>query len=177
LRPTVNKAAVANLEQSHHGGHIDFDSPFLKNYRPGTLSVPPFLMELLLNLAWLLLALPAFWLWRDSLRVHHFSSRQCILTLGCVLAMLFPVISATDDVRAIRAEVEEPQSTKRVVRVASEKSSSHSRLLSMPALVGVPFSLALKVERRDLTFATPVTHASAIPIFPPGRAPPVRDLV
>lgn len=133
-------------------------------------------MELLLNLAWLLLAVPAFWLWRGSLRVHHFSSRQCILTLGCVLVMLFPVVSATDDVRATRAELEEPQSTKRVVRGTSDKSSGPNRLSAPPALVGVPFSLALLFERGDLTVATPVTLARAFVTFPPGRAPPVSDL-
>ena len=49
-------------------------------------------MELLLNLAWLLLALPAYWLWRErsSARVGR-RSLQCLLSLGCMLVILFPV--------------------------------------------------------------------------------------
>jgi len=65
-------------------------------------------MELLLNLAWLLLAVPACWLWRVSRREGarcNFSASQCLLVLGCVLVILFPVVSATDDMCAMRAEM------------------------------------------------------------------------
>jgi hypothetical protein len=67
-------------------------------------------MELLLNLAWLLLALPAFWLWRDARSVRAgrgFTPLQCLLALGCILVILFPVVSATDDLRAMSTEIEE----------------------------------------------------------------------
>ena len=83
-------------------------------------------MELLLNLAWLLLALPAYWLWRDSRCVHgrRFASIQILLTLGCMLVILFPVISASDDLVAMRSEMEESSSSKRsVCQKASEKAS------------------------------------------------------
>ena len=63
-------------------------------------------MELLLNLAWLLLALPAYWLWRGRTSTRKFSSAQCLLALGCLLVVLFPVVSATDDLRVMRAEME-----------------------------------------------------------------------
>jgi len=76
-------------------------------------------MELLLNLAWLLLAVPAYWLWRGSCAQRKFSSLQCLLALGCMLVILFPVISATDDLRAMRTEMEESPVSKRTLRQAS----------------------------------------------------------
>lgn len=94
-------------------------------------------MELLLNLAWLLLALPAYWLWRDSrcARGRCFASIQILLTLGCMLVILFPVISASDDLVARRAEMEESSSSKRSVCLkAGEKASTpkwHSHLLAV----------------------------------------------
>jgi hypothetical protein len=85
-------------------------------------------MELLLNLAWLLLALPAYWLWRHSSTIpahRRFTSLQCLLALGCMLVILFPVVSATDDLHAMRAEMEDSSATKRSIgQRASEKSST-----------------------------------------------------
>src|SRR5580704_4662108 len=97
-------------------------------------------MELLLNLAWMLLALPAYWLWRldAGARVERrISPLQCLLALGCVLVLLFPVISASDDLHAMRAEMEESASSKRTVRPAgSDKNSAWvNRLQGPPALV------------------------------------------
>src|SRR5713226_515456 len=71
-------------------------------------------MELLLNLAWVLLGLPAYWLWRrhaGARAARRFDSLQVLLALGCALVLLFPVISASDDLHAMRAEMEIPPST------------------------------------------------------------------
>ena len=66
-------------------------------------------MELLLNLLWLLLAVPAFWLWRLAKNSPGTSKgcSYCWLTLACILILLFPVVSATDDLQAMRPEMEE----------------------------------------------------------------------
>lgn len=67
-------------------------------------------MELLLNLIWLLLVVPAFWVWHGATFKGVGRKRRsgpCVLTLGCVLVLLFPVVSATDDLQAMRPEVEE----------------------------------------------------------------------
>jgi hypothetical protein len=93
-------------------------------------------MELLLNLAWLLLVLPGYWLWRRSAHsraARHVNARQCLLALGCVLVLLFPVISATDDLHAMRAEMEESSPGKRAVRLAGEKHSAGVNRLQGPA--------------------------------------------
>ena len=68
-------------------------------------------MELFLNILWLLLALPALWVWRyetRAARTNAFARLGPLLILGCVLVLLFPVISATDDLQAMRFEMEDP---------------------------------------------------------------------
>ena len=97
-------------------------------------------MELLLNLVWLLMALPAYWLWRrgaEARAARRITALQFLLALGCVLVLLFPVISATDDLHAMRAEMEESANSKRAVRQAGGERSSAwvNRLQGPPALV------------------------------------------
>lgn len=134
-------------------------------------------MELLLNLAWLLLALPAFWLWRRSFRTRargSCSSLQCLLALGCLLVLLFPVISATDDLHAMRAEMEESSPGKRSARqAAGEKASTwHNRWQSLPAVVAASHSLDLIAEGRHEHFSFPQSEPVAPPVFRASRAPP-----
>jgi hypothetical protein len=129
-------------------------------------------MELLLNLAWLLLALPAYWLWRGSRSGCKFNSLQCLLALGCMLVILFPVVSATDDLHAMRAEMEESPAGKRTVRQASNDKAPTWKRQSPPALTGPTRSFILTIEAwRPL--ATPYLILPAAPaIEPTGRAPP-----
>ena len=97
-------------------------------------------MELLLNLAWLLLALPAYWLWRHARGARTsraFTSLQCLLALGCVLVILFPVVSATDDLHVMRAEIEESPAGKRSVWQASHDKASSWKWQSPPAVAWV----------------------------------------
>ncbi len=67
-------------------------------------------MELTLNLLWLLLAIPAIWVWRGAPSQRSGSEGRSVrrlLILGCLLMVLFPVVSATDDLQAMRPEMEE----------------------------------------------------------------------
>jgi hypothetical protein len=139
-----------------------------------------FVMELLLNLVWVLLALPAYWLWRRSAgsTVSRLGPLQCLLALGCAVVLLFPVISATDDLHAMRAEMEESASSKRTVRQAgSEKGSAWvNQLQGPPALVASATSLDIQ-EVRPLE----VLDISLLPlvrsgVLPAGRAPPISRL-
>ncbi len=132
-------------------------------------------MELLLNLAWLLLALPAYWLWRGARSApagRKFHSLQCLLALACMLVVLFPVVSATDDLHAMRAEMEESPSGKRTVRQASNDRAWTWKWPSPPALLGTAKSPVINdqgwqpVPRPYLSFpATPAVRRT-------GRAPP-----
>jgi hypothetical protein len=86
-------------------------------------------MELLLNLIWVLLAVPAFWLWRyeasPARRSRYLSPLRIVLVLGFVLLLLFPVISATDDLRAMQTETEESLAGQRVSRTAEHNKDHH----------------------------------------------------
>jgi hypothetical protein len=58
-------------------------------------------MEIALNLAWLGVTLALLWMWRFRWLPSHRNSRRSLrleaVALVCVLALLFPVISLTDD--------------------------------------------------------------------------------
>jgi len=119
-------------------------------------------MELVLNLFWLTLALPAIWMWRhesvcakDCRRFDRI--RPCVL-FGCVLMLLFPVVSATDDLCAMRQEIEESSPSKRMVKQAvCDKSLTRlSTYGAVPALIfPVSFGRADRVCGRVLV--QPVT--------------------
>jgi hypothetical protein len=90
-------------------------------------------MELFLNLLWLLLAVPAVWVWRKArCRQAHSTgqSRQCVLILACLLTLLFPVVSASDDLQAMRPEVEESATR------SGLRSSSHGKLSTLLGICG-----------------------------------------
>jgi hypothetical protein len=136
-------------------------------------------MELLLNLAWLLLALPAYWLWHSSRSraERRFTSLQCLLALACVLVVLFPVVSATDDLHVMRAEMEESPASKRSFHhTTSDKASPwNGRLQAPPAILGPLFSVALGAEFLELP-VNPSSALSAAPVLHTGRAPPASRL-
>ncbi len=131
-------------------------------------------MELLLNLAWLLLALPAFWLWRGARTGRKYSSLQCLLALGCVLVVLFPVISATDDLHAMRCEMEESPASKRSVRQAGQDKASlwNSRLQTLPAVLPSVTSFAPSDEHSELPLHVDFSVPRSPSAFAAGRAPP-----
>jgi hypothetical protein len=103
-------------------------------------------MELLLNLAWLMLAVPAWWLWCGRKPTRAASSLHCLLALGCMLVVLFPVVSATDDLRAMRAEMEESPEGKRSVRQAGNEKPSAWKLQNPAALAVVANSLRVCIQ-------------------------------
>jgi hypothetical protein len=132
-------------------------------------------MELLLNLAWLLLAMPAYWLWRASRTAsvgRKFNSLQCLLTLGCMLVILFPVISATDDLCAMRAEIEESPAIKRTIRQSGNDKASPWRSQSPPALAAATISLFVTHESWQQPTILPFSLPGAPAIERTGRAPP-----
>ena len=137
-------------------------------------------MELLLNLVWLLLAFPAFWVWRIAKDRPGPSqpSRYCWLTLACILILLFPVVSATDDLQAVRPEMEEASSQDALgnphhvkllasVRSACDSFASPETLCSVgpePAISGL------------VAQPTMLPLANHLVITRAGRAPPLSFL-
>jgi len=68
-------------------------------------------MELFLNLCWLALLLPAYVLWRRRVSSEPWTRASFVIicTLGCAFVLLFPVISASDDLHAVGQAMEESE--------------------------------------------------------------------
>ena len=102
-------------------------------------------MELILNLLWLTLALPAIWMWRhESVCAQdgrRFDRILPFVLFGCVLMLLFPVVSATDDLHAMRQEMEESSPSKRVVKQAGADKSI-ARFSNAGALLALIFPVS-----------------------------------
>jgi len=92
-------------------------------------------MELLLNIFWLGLVVPAMCIWRShsrSCQERGFCPRaRAFVLLACVLTLLFPVVSATDDLHPMRPEMEESNPFKRVVKAGANGYSG----VRLPACV------------------------------------------
>ena len=157
-----------------YDGYVDLGFGFLKNWG---LRPSGFCMELLLNLTWMLMAVPAYWLWRrgaGTRLAHKVSALQFLLALGCTLVLLFPVISATDDLHAMRAEMEESASSKRTVRqTGSDKNGTAvNRLQGPPVLLAI---VAWRPHPEGGRFETAVLRLPPLAkrcILCEGRAPP-----
>jgi len=132
-------------------------------------------MELLLNLTWLLLALPAYYLWRNSGCIHaqrRMSSAQCILALTCVLVVLFPVVSATDDLHISQAVMEESPGSKRSVCHRGNDRPAGSRWNAQPSIATVAFLAAVAAQSWFEVPAVRFVIPAVAPITPSGRGPP-----
>jgi len=140
-------------------------------------------MELLLNLIWVLLAIPAFCFWRyeasSARRSRYLGPFLIVLVLGFVLLLLFPVISATDDLRAMQPETEESLAGQRVCRNAEQNKAHHpvNHFGASPALLGQLASAApteqfggMVVLSSDILPAAVRVHSNS------GRAPPSVSL-
>ena len=103
-------------------------------------------MELLLNLVWIALAITAFVCFvrrarsRGGKRTDYGRS---LFALACILLILFPIISASDDLHPAQAVVEEP--TKRIQQLASpfQMPASHSIVPLLPLLFSLWLALPL----------------------------------
>jgi hypothetical protein len=137
---------------------------------------PAFAMELFLNLCWLSLLMPGYLLWRKRTPSDHLAPFVFLCTLGCALILLFPVISATDDLHAIRPEMEESERAFRQAghRVCTFYTLTHS---AQPILLG---SSALAAAFEQIGTVLPFSPR-ALRILSAsgndGRAPPSENPV
>jgi hypothetical protein len=105
-------------------------------------------METILNLVWLGVTLAALWLWRfrwaASRRNPRHNIQQESIAIVCLLALLFPVISLSDDLHPEIAVVDSA-SGKRQCMVAAigthnshagKVSRTHSSMALLPRIVG-----------------------------------------
>jgi hypothetical protein len=86
-------------------------------------------METILNLIWLAVTVATVWLWRFRWSVARrnplHSTRMEAVAMVCVLALLFPVISLTDDLHPETAVVDAASGKRNASLIAA--SASHVR--------------------------------------------------
>ena len=133
-------------------------------------------MELLLNLVWMALVLTAYSAFmrrrHDSARTPHVPCAKALLALACVLVLLFPVVSASDDLHPTQAVLED--ATKRVQQlVAPLQHVQNSSLAALVAALLASYLLcslvALKVWSPTV-WEAPVIDRTRTPRD--GRSPP-----
>lgn len=138
-----------------------------------------FSMELFLNLCWLALLLPAYLLWRHRISSQPWTRASFVIicTLGCSLVLLFPVVSASDDLHAVGQAMEE-----------SERGFPHSghcacaralHSLTRASLFVLPASAPLKAVFEQVgTALSPSPHSlvTVVAFVSSGRAPPARPV-
>jgi len=85
------------------------------------------------------------------------------------------VISASDDLHAMRAEMEEASPGKRSISQSAADNSSvwHSRWQTLSAVIAPSASLGFTSESRHEVVAVTYSLTAAPSILPPGRAPPL----
>jgi len=104
-------------------------------------------MELLLNLLWIAIALAAFsLLWASrglSSQLPKVPYWKAVLALACVLALLFPVVSASDDLHPTQAVLED--ATKRIQQAVApfQHGPAASFTAMLPALLALYLMFAL----------------------------------
>jgi hypothetical protein len=138
-------------------------------------------MELLLNLVWLLVASGAIiaWLAQNRLSARANRPKLClqVIALGCALAVLFPAISATDDLHAAQLAVEASDVARKVLRNMSTASVSGTLdwLHFLPAVLLLAAIAALRGRyvRTVLESRVLLRRAGFFPLLE-GRAPPMH---
>lgn len=133
-------------------------------------------MELLLNLCWLLIAASALCAW--GRRRDVVAARSHLIALICLLALLFPVISATDDLHAMRPEIEDSASNRRSLKaVTADKAASLNAFHCPPALPVVAADVfPWGIEARLPNSAESIRRLIDSRLVENGRAPPVANL-
>ena len=133
-------------------------------------------MELLLNLIWILLAMAAFigFLTRRRVSGQLAGVPYCksLLALACGAVLLFPVVSASDDLHPAQAVMEDASK-----KVQLAIAPLHLRTISPPMLPGM-FALCLMCALVILQPLRPLAlkaHAlDSVAVPSAGRAPPTR---
>jgi hypothetical protein len=130
-------------------------------------------MELLLNILWVLLAVPAVLVWMRTPEQRLSSKRGLcsLFVLGCALLLLFPVISASDDLHAMRPEIEESTASKKIaIHVVAPHASAAWGLAC--AVTALPVTPQVHVCGNVIDFSIALPQEAA-PTPLGARAPPV----
>jgi len=133
-------------------------------------------MELLLNLVWLTLALGALLALvrgrRASVRMAQVPFRGSLVALACVALLLFPVVSASDDLHPSQAVVEEAAKRLQLVVAPLHLLRRNPPPPMLPAVLALCLMHALVVLQplRPLALTARLLDGAIVPSA--GRAPP-----
>src|SRR5271167_2121270 len=135
-------------------------------------------MELLLNLIWLAIAaggLVAFMRSRRrSARMAYIPYVQALIALACVVVLLFPVISASDDLHPAQAVVEDASKKLQLALAPLHLQRTNPSSFMLPAMVAIYLTLALVVSQPVRSAAIPARILDGALVPSAGRAPPFR---
>ena len=138
-------------------------------------------METFLNLVWLAITVAAVWLWRCrwivSRKTPRHTPRMEAVALVCVLALLFPVISLTDDLHPETVAVDAASGKRNACLIAA--SAPHLRATTVSPVTHFAFGL--------ISRSVPVTSLKSSEVIEPlnlivfkylaytssGRSPPI----
>ncbi len=135
-------------------------------------------MELLLNLIWLAVAAGALLAFarsrRRSARMADVAYGTALVALACVLVLLFPVISASDDLHPAQAVVED--ASKRVQQAIATLHPQRTNLppSMLPAMLALCLMSAVIVLRPLHPVALTARALDGVLVPTLGRAPPSR---
>jgi hypothetical protein len=132
-------------------------------------------MELLLNLVWCLLTLGAFGAFAADTRRRQLLIKplRATLALACALVLLFPVISASDDLHTADIVVED--SVKRLCVGLNAPPLKHVPMTFLPVLLTLLLLIGmLQMGRLAVLRWSPKSLSLALPPLE-GRAPPVQS--
>lgn len=138
-------------------------------------------METALNLVWLVVTLAVLGLWRfrwtGARRKPGHDVRLEAVAMICILALLFPVISLTDDLHPEVVPVEASSSKRSLCLLAAPSTHAGSSAQTSSPQHFVFFNSRNLSARFELAFAGYVsdlraTHPFSAARVSPGRAPP-----
>lgn len=130
-------------------------------------------VETLLNLCWLLLAVVALIAWRrqEAAKPH---GTPGLIALLCVLVLMFPVISATDDLHPVAQAVEDASKRTQKRSVIIKSLSTHIKHGNLH-VAGAPKPLVFEPTFECFLQAAPVHNSHpGVTSRPCTRPPPVR---
>ena len=130
-------------------------------------------MELVLNLFWVAIALAAFCaLLRRRRAASQVPYAKALLALACVLVLLFPVVSASDDLHPAQAVLEE--ATKRIQQLVAPlhhaQSVSHGNMIPQLLAIYLLFALVALQAWQPIAQEARVIHRARLSRT--GRSPP-----
>jgi hypothetical protein len=132
-------------------------------------------MELLLNLAWLILAVGSLFAFvrsrRRSARMAHVAYGTALIALACVVVLLFPIVSASDDLHPTQAVVEDASKKLQLAIAPLHLLRTIPPLFMLPATLTLClFTPALVRAFRPAALTARVLDGAIVPSA--GRAPP-----